>query len=184
MVEKLSGRKAEVLIDPTLMLTAQEWLEVAEEPNGYNLPEKYILTYFLGNKTFGLQREIGYYANELDAEVVDLLDESNQKLYSAGPEVFVYLIANAKLVLTDSFHACVFSFLFQKPFLVYERNEINKKNMMSRIDTLLETFDLRRKFRNSGLDNEILEANYEKGYRALETEREKVKKYISQLESH
>ena len=56
--------------------------------------------------------------------------------------------------------------------------------MMSRIDTLLETFDLRRKFRNSGLDNEILEANYEKGYRALETEREKVKKYISQLESH
>ena len=184
LVEKLSGRKAEVLIDPTLMLTAQEWLEVAEEPNGYNLPEKYILTYFLGNKTFGLQREIGYYANELDAEVVDLLDESNQKLYSAGPEVFVYLIANAKLVLTDSFHACVFSFLFQKPFLVYERNEINKKNMMSRIDTLLETFDLRRKFRNSGLDNEILEANYEKGYRALETEREKVKKYISQLESH
>ena len=42
------------------------------------------------------------------------------------------------MVITDSFHACVFSILFNKPFWVVE----NKKRGIARIKNLLETFSL------------------------------------------
>ena len=40
-------------------------------------------------------------------------------LFGAGPEEFVSLIAHASLILTNSFHATVFSVLFHKPFRVF-----------------------------------------------------------------
>ena len=40
-------------------------------------------------------------------------------LFGVGPEEFVSLIAHAGLVLTNSFHATVFSVIFHKPFRVF-----------------------------------------------------------------
>ena len=40
-------------------------------------------------------------------------------LFGVGPEEFVSLIAHASLILTNSFHATVFSVLFHKPFRVF-----------------------------------------------------------------
>ena len=45
--------------------------------------------------------------------------------------------------------------------------------MMSRIDTLLTKFNINRKFVDSGINNELLEANYENGYEILDRERKK-----------
>ena len=45
---------------------------------------------------------------------------------------------DAKYVVTDSFHACVFSILFQKPFIVYG----NKVRGMARFHSLLTMFGL------------------------------------------
>lgn len=95
----------------------------------------------------------------------------------SDPSEFIYLIANAKLVMTDSFHACVFSFLFNKPFLVYSR-EGSEGNMMSRMDTLLGKFDLKRKYVDSGLSNDIFECDYSNGYKQLVKERAKVEAFL------
>ena len=46
--------------------------------------------------------------------------------------------------------------------------------MMSRMDTLFKKFDLKRKYINCGLENELLECNYQYGYEMLEKEREKL----------
>ena len=70
-----------------------------------------------------------------------------------------------------------FSFLFGKPFIVFDRNW-NGLNMNSRIETLLHTFRLERKYSNSGLENEIWEHNYTEGYRQLVIEREKAIKFL------
>ena len=40
-------------------------------------------------------------------------------MFGVGPEEFVSLIDHASLILTNSFHATVFSVLFHKPFRVY-----------------------------------------------------------------
>jgi hypothetical protein len=49
IVQELTGRTdVQVLVDPTMLLTADEWDIIAEKPRG-DIPERYILTYFLGN---------------------------------------------------------------------------------------------------------------------------------------
>ena len=89
------------------------------------------------------------------------------------------MIKNAELILTDSFHACVFAFLFKKPFLVYSRQG-QEQGMMSRIDTLLTKFNINRKFVDSGINNELLEANYENGYEILDRERKKAIEFLKE----
>ena len=48
-----------------------------------------------------------------------------------GPEEFLWLIQNAAIVLTDSFHGTVFSVLFHKKFLVYLRESENDNGSMN-----------------------------------------------------
>ena len=50
---------------------------------------------------------------------------------------------NAECILTDSYHATIFSVLFSKPIVVYQRNAIEKgNNMGSRIDYLMNLLKL------------------------------------------
>ena len=63
--------------------------------------------------------------------------------YTSGPREFVSLIKNAEMVITDSFHACVFSMIFKTPFAVFERGGTGEKgNMNSRIYDFLEEYHL------------------------------------------
>ena len=119
IIENLTGRKAEVLIDPTLMLSKEEWKKLSADNK---ITEKdYILTYFLGGRDEKTDEDLKKYSKELDTKVYNLLDYSQPDIYTSDPCEFVNLIDNAKLVVTDSFHACVFSFIFKKPFLLYNR---------------------------------------------------------------
>ena len=56
------------------------------------------------------------------------------------PDEFLYWISHSKLVVTDSFHAIVFSIIFRKAFFAVKRSD--GKNMQDRIDTLLTKFML------------------------------------------
>ena len=52
--------------------------------------------------------------------------------YTSGPREFIGLIQNAELVVTDSFHASVFSMIFETPFYVFERDKADAKNSTNR----------------------------------------------------
>lgn len=168
IIKRITGAQAEVLIDPTMLLSAEDWRKVEKKPKG--VKGGYILTYFLSppdsNATKCLEEVKG------DRRVYRLLDQEDPNVANAGPSEFLWLFDHADLVLTDSFHACVFSFLFNVPFLVYDRNW-NEGNMNSRLDTLLGKFHLQRKYMNSGLKNDIWEHDYTEGYRQLNIERKK-----------
>ena len=73
----------------------------------------------------------------------------------------------------------MFSFLFNKPFIVFDRNW-QEESTNSRIETLLHTFHLERKYINSCLENNIWEHDYTEGYKQLEIEREKAIKYLKE----
>ena len=63
--------------------------------------------------------------------------------YTSGPREFLGLIKNAEFVVTDSFHACVFSMIFETPFVVFERDKAGEVgNMNSRIYDFLEEYHL------------------------------------------
>lgn len=177
IVKRLVGKEAEVLIDPTLMLDASEWRKISRKLDAVNLNKGYILTYFLGGRSQEKNKYISNLSEKHDLDVYNLLDIEHPEIFMADPSEFIYLVDNAKIILTDSFHACVFSFLFNKPFVVFERDG-SEKGMMSRMDTLLSKFDLKRKYIDSGLENDIFEHDYSKGEEILNYEREKVKKFL------
>ena len=60
------------------------------------------------------------------------------KDYGVGPLEFIHLVENAELVITDSFHAVVFSLIMQTPFVVFPRPVVGGNDMNSRITDLLD----------------------------------------------
>lgn len=179
IIKELTGRDAEVLIDPTLMIDKECWLKIAKKPNNVDLDNKYVFNYFLGDIPNKAKLDGEKIAKDLKGYVYDIMDPINPNLYISGPSEFLYLIEHASVVQTDSFHACVFSFLFGKPFLLYAREGADV-DMFSRMETLFSTFGLKRKFVDSGLKNDIYECDYTYGYNKLILEREKVIKFLKQ----
>lgn len=177
IIKELTGRNASVLIDPTMMVDAEEWKKLSRIPEKVDCSRQYILTYFLGDCELSEHQDVTKISIQYDMKVYNLLDVYQPLLYTIGPEEFLYLISHACLIATDSFHACVFSFLFNKPFIVYDRKGKNN-NMNSRISNFLSTFHLERKYANSGLENDIWEHDYTEGYKQLVIEREKVIKFL------
>lgn len=178
IIKEITGKDAAVLIDPTLMLDQKEWRSISKRPSkNIDTETPYLLTYFLGDESRQAMTDIRRISAEKKRKVLPLMNPENPELFALGPGEFIYLLDHADLVLTDSFHGCVFSFLFGKPFLVYSRQGLGI-DMMSRIDTFLETFDLKRKYKNSGIENEIAECSYESGYGILQTERQKVIRFL------
>lgn len=171
----LTGRNAEVLVDPTMVLTAEDWDEFAKEPL-FNLPQKYILTYFLGDRIREYSRAIYKYAEELDCQVVNLLDLMEPQYYGCSPNEFVYCIKNAEMICTDSFHAAVFSIMYHKNFQVFERVE-GERTMSSRLHTLLKTYHLQDCFWN-GANSEIVKCNWIEVDKIVDEKRKIVQNYL------
>lgn len=133
IVRDLTARDAPTVLDPTMLLTLEQWEAVARRPR-MELPlSGYCLKYVLGeDANAGAVEEL---ASARGFDIVDLADVS----LPVGPAEFVWLVCHASLVCTDSFHASVFSILFHRPFVIFERQS-RDKDMSSRIDTLCRTF--------------------------------------------
>lgn len=176
IIKQLTGRDATVIVDPTMLLTKDDWNKISKKPKEA-VENGYVLTYFLSPMSSEAQERLEDVSKGF--KVYKLNDCADTIVGKSGPSEFIWLFEHANLILTDSFHACVFSFLFGKPFIVFDRN-CNGLNMNSRIETLLHTFHLERKYANSGLGNDIWEHDYSEGYKQLEIEREKAIKYLKE----
>ena len=176
IIEELTGR-SDVLVnlDPTMLLSSEEWSKLAKRPKQLKT-DKYILNYFLGELSEQRRNEIERIAKENDCEIINILDK-NGEFYETGPSEFLYLEQNAFLICTDSFHSSVFSILFNRPFIVFNREDINK-SMNSRIDTLINTF----KLTNRNYEGKITEANlnhdYSEAFKILDIKRKEAIDYL------
>lgn len=140
IIKDLTGRDAEVLVDPTMMLTREKWLSIAKEAP--NKPKgKYLLTYFLGGVPSKYKRQIKNIAERNNLEIINLADIRDKETYITGPSEFIDYINSCSILCTDFFHGTVFSILMEKPFIVFERMGTSS-SMFSRINTLLDKFDL------------------------------------------
>lgn len=179
IVEELTKRNdIEVLVDPTMLLTSNEWDKVAKKPKQLDLikGKKYILNYFLGDLSDKRKKEIEIFAKKHDCEIINILDK-NDPFYISGPSEFLYLEKNAFLICTDSFHSSVFAILYNTPFIVFERED-NRVNMNSRIETLLSKFKLEDRKFNGKITEKCLKHNYEDAYKILEKERKKSNAFL------
>ena len=154
----LPNKSIKVLVDPTLLISKKIWREVEIKPKWY-IPKKYILTYFLGEVSNDLKRLIEEFAKNRKLEIINILDKNNNDWYKVGPGEFLYLIRMADYMITDSFHGTVFSIIMNKKFMVLKRKISREGNMISRIESLLNLFNLNNHLLNEcnyGIICEIL----------------------------
>ncbi|WP_302759632.1 polysaccharide pyruvyl transferase family protein [Amedibacillus dolichus] len=164
LIESLENVSVEIVLDPTLLLGRNEWDALINE-HKFSSKEDYILTYFLGEMESDMKRCIKKYAKEKKMKIIDL-NKVSTNYYSVGPIEFVSLIKNAKMVFTDSFHACCFSIIYGKQFWVVTRNSV-KKSMNTRINTLLENLNLESQWWDKETNLEE-GPNFENAYKKLE----------------
>jgi hypothetical protein len=114
-----------MVLDPTLLLTADQWRTMASETpfTGRGALPKggYLLCYCI-SRPGALEPYIRRLAAQTGLPVVQLCG-IRQKVHprarcvlDAGPGEFLSLFANAAAVCTNSFHGTVFSLQFQVPF--------------------------------------------------------------------
>lgn len=136
--KELTGKDAPVVLDPTMLLTAADWRRVEKKVHVHCTD--YVLVYSLGERSSNFREKIEQLS--ADHKIVDVRQrQKNGHEWAIGPSEFVYLIDHAAAVLTDSFHATVFSILFHKPFIVFDRDDIDGS---TRIDTLLHLLHLNK----------------------------------------
>ncbi|WP_158232500.1 polysaccharide pyruvyl transferase family protein [Sporosarcina sp. P13] len=140
IVQELTGRKAHLVLDPTMLLTRERWLSIAE-PNKNKPAKEFILTYFLGEMSSKTTDLINSISKKYNFEIIHLENYKDIDQYKANPSNFIDYINSASIFLTDSFHGVVFSIVLETPFIVFKRKEIGP-SMYSRIETLLRTFNL------------------------------------------
>lgn len=176
IIQDLTGRNdVSVLVDPTMLLTKEEWKMVSRKPKNMT-NKKYILNYFLGRMSDNIRNEIYSLAKKNNWEVINILDKADP-FYNIGPSEFIYLEEHAELICTDSFHSSVFGILMNTPFVVFDRDD-NIESMNSRLDTLLNKFDLKSRKFNGKLEKKFLSCDFSHCYDILKSERNKSREFL------
>lgn len=135
------GYEAEWVLDPTLLLTADEWKELipATKKDHWG---RYLLLYVFDEdeRIYDLVRE---YAKTQELAIIAVAYKKKTEMYGmtvrtdCGPLEFLALFSNAEQVITTSFHGTAFSILFHKNF-----HCIPHPKYRERTDSLLGMLDL------------------------------------------
>lgn len=177
IVNALTGRNAEVFLDPTMLLPITYWEKIADDANA-DLPSQYALCYFLGIREKEYENFIQNYLKKNKMTSVELLNGEYPQYLTYGPEKMVEAIQKADIVFVDSFHGAVFSILFHKQFVVFERKE-EGLSMNSRLETLLKKFNMEdRVFCSENAEKLLQPIDYSKVDAILNAERIKAKEFL------
>ena len=182
IVEEVAQRKAELVLDPTLLLNKEEWKECS---SGYNPnSEGYVLIYEVHPSEKIQQLALEYaQKNNLPVYRVGVRGLFNWEtkgitnLVDIGPADFVSLFENANIVFTNSFHGTAFSVNLGKKFYTV-LSKAGKKN--SRMTSLLSIMGLDSRIVYQEDDEKISYEKYDvyKVQELLKAEREKSVNYL------
>ena len=123
-MSRISGHDVPWLLDPTLLLQANDYAAIAK-PSGRS---GYILLYTCMNANVNMIREarrlaacIGKTLVEVGNYGINRYVFGHEVIDDAGVEEWLGLFMNADAVVCNSFHGICFSVIFQKPFYVFSR---------------------------------------------------------------
>lgn len=143
---KLCNEKFKVealhILDPTMLLEKDEYINLFKETETAK-SDGNLFCYILDSgtekddiiNTIATERRVKpFYVNSKYEDLAAPLEERIQQ----PVEKWLRAFYDAEFVITDSFHACVFSIIFNKPFIVYG----NKERGFARFESLLNMFGL------------------------------------------
>ena len=152
-LEALSGLKVFQVLDPTIMLGADQWKSLMCERH----KSEYLLTYILGVSELVREQAIKvsekynkplYFFPHMDGmytKADEMMERKGIPLWGEDPYAWIGWIYDADLIITDSFHMTVFSIMLHKNFYVVPK-EINATSQNNRILNILNVVDLADRF--------------------------------------
>lgn len=150
LLEELSPVPVEVVLDPTLLLETKDWddlIQDVEIDKSWGTDKPYILCYFVGTRDYSSYIKLVKEATGLNCIIIPMendMSSCGNMIAGVGPKEFVWLIKNASIVCTDSFHATVFSILYQKEFYVLKRfNDNSQESQNGRLYEILAAYKLK-----------------------------------------
>ena len=192
------NREVPVVLDPTLLFRQEEWLEIIQkETQGFPRPKNYGLVYFLGKMSSQHIQWSNELFRELNVDSVSVLSDEiplnalyKEQRIACDPYEFLRWVADARFIVTDSFHGTVFSILFNKPFISFSRTHHTLVKQTIRITSLLETLDIGYRFAGNTVPTDwrpYLDTGYSGVMKRLEERREFSMEFLeaslSQIES-
>lgn len=134
---------AQYVLDPTMLFDKEDYIQLM---NIHNVPKSTgnLLCYILDDNEEkkrvieNIAKEKGLLPFYVNAKINELSLPVNARI-QPSVESWIRGFYDAEFIVTDSFHACVFSIIFGKPFIVLG----NKNRGLSRFVSLLDTFDLK-----------------------------------------
>lgn len=148
-VEEILNRKVLHVVDPTLLLTGEDWHKIAERSS--SMPEeKYLLTYFLTPNQWYLDYTKDY-ARRHGLKIVTLYirptsPQEADLAIKAGPSEFISLIDHAEILFTDSFHGSIFATHMCTPFVGFRRFTGEKSGQNHRLTDLYSKMNIKERF--------------------------------------
>ena len=189
LLENCGIKNVSNVIDPTMLLTVEKWDKVIKKTKE---SKPYVFCYFFSDSK-DYRESISDFCNKKGLKLL-FIPYAKQKYSTSdskgkgipvnevGPSEFLGLIKNAEYIFTDSFHGLVFSIIFNKKFIVFERDKNNNSTSKnSRIYDLLRLFSLEKRLVNNKIDfTEIIDSyiNYKEVEDILNNEREKSLEFL------
>lgn len=164
----------DVICDPTLVLPAEEWRSVSDgrcTPSG-----PYVFTYLLGGVGVEASDVLDKVTERGRIPVIPLSDRQKPGEPDAGPAEFIDLIDHASHVVTDSFHAAVFSSILHTPLTIVHRE--GGASMFSRLEQLSQMLGIEEKVYGSRAYDLARAGEYEEVDEAIDRERERFMDYL------
>lgn len=161
------------VVDPTLLLWKEDYDKIR---CNIKKDKPYAFVYLLGNSTTCSVEKIMRYIEQKNLDCIYVASQQRvdkfNKLFVTMEEWIGYL-ANASLVITNSFHCTVFSLIYHRPFLTLSLNK-GFERMNTRVEELLAESKLSELF----IDDELfdvtkanLDFSYFDAYRIKEENR-------------
>lgn len=176
LVKGLASCPVYKVIDPTLLLTADDYSNIITE-TPYKDP--YILVYSRrGNEAMFEFAEKK--AKELGCRIVEIsLNAKNADRhtmrYDAGVEEFLGLVKGASMVITNSFHGMIFAVQFRRPFYIFSRKLCDVK-----IAEILDLFGITDRKMTTGNEPEAEEIDYDAVHKRISKARQQSLSILSE----
>lgn len=142
LFEPIINKKITKVVDPTLLVSRDVWDELSEQaqiPDSLS-GQRYILCYFvMMDSRYWDYVRLAEAQTHLKVVVLPMHAQDEQSGYSfipnGTPYEFIRLIRDAEFIITDSFHASVFSFLYEKEVYILRRKRQDEDEKFNNILT-------------------------------------------------
>ena len=119
------GIKSYAVCDPVYLINKNEWEFIEKNPA---TNDKYVLVYAfyqqkeIYEKAWEIAKKYGYKVYSVGASYFNSFMKVDKYFWGVSPELFIGLIHNAQMVLTNSFHGLSFSIILNIPVIAYKTN--------------------------------------------------------------